>query len=101
MTVAADPARVEEEEGEEKDDGEEDHDEEERAALDLEVVVVESGEVPVECLRVLGRRLHRERPNGYVGMGFRRWSGAGGGGRLRPIWRRRRHCEGPHTPHEL
>lgn len=101
MTVAADPARVEEEEGEEKDDGEEDHDEEERAALDLEVVVVESGEVPVECLRVLGRRLHRERPNGYVGMGFRRWSGAGGGGRLRLIWRRRRHCEGPHTPHEL
>ena len=54
--VAADPARVEEEDGDEKDNGEEYDDEEECPSSDLEVPVIELRVVPVQWPRiVLGR----------------------------------------------
>lgn len=53
---AAEPARVEQEDGDEEDDGDEDDNEEEGAAPDLELSVVEDGVVAVEESRRIRTR---------------------------------------------
>lgn len=53
---AAEPARVEQEDGDEENDGDEDDNEEEGAAPDLELSVVEDGVVAVEESRRIRSR---------------------------------------------